>query len=183
MLVTGTTGCGQVDDARRDDRAHQRDGRASTSSRSRTRSSTCTGTTSSRDRPARGRQRHRLLRDRAPPRAAPGPGRDPDRRDARRDDGPHRARGRRDGAPGPLDGPHARRARDDQPDPRLLPARRSISRRARCSPGRSRASSPSGSCRDPTGMGRIAITEILHDDRARPRPDPRPQAHRRAART
>ena len=38
--------------------------------------------------PARGRHGHRLLQARAAPRPAPGPGRDPHRRDARRGDGP-----------------------------------------------------------------------------------------------
>ncbi len=54
-------------------------------------------------------------------RPAPGPRRDPDRRDARRGDGADRALGRRDRSPGPLHRPHPRRNRDDQPDHRLLP--------------------------------------------------------------
>ena len=53
---------------------------------------------------------------------APGPGRDPDRRDARRGDRPHRARGRRDRPPRALDPAHPGRLGDDQPDHRLLPA-------------------------------------------------------------
>ena len=53
---------------------------------------------------------HRLLRARAAPRAAPGPGRDPDRRDARRGDGPHRAQRGRDRPPRALHAAHGRRA-------------------------------------------------------------------------
>ena len=49
---------GQVDDARGDDRPHQLDEVASTSSRSRTRSSSCTGQALGHQ-PARGRVRHR----------------------------------------------------------------------------------------------------------------------------
>ena len=72
--------------------------------------------------PARGRPGHRELRPRDAQGAAPGPGRDPDRRDARRGDGPHRARGRRDRPPRALHAPHPGRVGDDQPDHRLLPA-------------------------------------------------------------
>ena len=72
--------------------------------------------------PARGRPGHRVLQARAAPRAAPGPGRDPRRRDARRGDGPHRAVRGRDRPPRALDAPHRGRARDDQPHHRLLPA-------------------------------------------------------------
>ena len=52
--------------------------------------------------PARGRLRHEQLRPRDAPRAAPGPRRDPDRRDARRGDGAHRAQRGRDRPPRPL---------------------------------------------------------------------------------
>ncbi len=72
--------------------------------------------------PARSRRRHRELRAGDAPDPAPGPRRDPDRRDARRGDGPHGAVGGRDRPPRPLDPPHPRRGRDDQPHPRLLPA-------------------------------------------------------------
>ncbi len=72
--------------------------------------------------PARSRLRHRQLRpcDAACP--APGPGRDPDRRDARRGDRAHGAVGGRDRPPRALDRPHAGRDGDGQPDHRLLPA-------------------------------------------------------------
>ena len=62
------------------------------------------------------------LQARAAPRPAPGPRRDPDRRDARRGDRPDGAVGRRDRPPRALDDPHPRRGRDDQPHARLLPA-------------------------------------------------------------
>ena len=65
---------------------------------------------------------HRVVQARAAPRPAPGPGRDPDRRDARRGDGPHRAERGRDRPPRALDAAHGRRLRDDQPHHRLLPA-------------------------------------------------------------
>ncbi len=57
---------------------------------------------------------------------------------------------RRDRPPRALDAPHGRRRRDGQPHHRLLPAPPCSSRCARCSPARSRASSPSASCRTPT---------------------------------
>ena len=72
--------------------------------------------------PARGRSRHRELREGDAPGAAAGPRRDPDRRDARRGDRPHGARRRRDRAPRAVHAAHPRRHRDDQPDRRLLPA-------------------------------------------------------------
>ena len=82
---------GQVDDAGGDDRPHQRDARASTSSRSRTRSSSCTATSARSINQREVGMDTGVLQARAAPRPAPGPGRDPDRRDARRGDGPHRA--------------------------------------------------------------------------------------------
>ena len=72
--------------------------------------------------PARGRLRHRLLLEGAAPRAAPGPRRDPDRRDARRGDRAHRAQRGRDRPPRAEHAAHDRRRRDREPDRRLLPA-------------------------------------------------------------
>ena len=72
--------------------------------------------------PARSRLRHGRLRPRDAARPAPGPGRDPDRRDARRGDRAHGALGGRDRPPRALHRPHPGRDRDDQPDHRLLPA-------------------------------------------------------------
>ena len=86
--------------------------------------------------PARGRSRHRELRAGAAARPAPGPGRDPDRRAARRRDGAHRAAGRRIRPPRLLHPPHDRRGRDDRPHDRVLPTRASSSRSARSSPAR-----------------------------------------------
>ena len=72
--------------------------------------------------PARGRLRHRVVQARPAARAAPGPGHDPDRRDARRGDRPDRAERGRDRPPRALDAPHGRRLGVDQPHHRLLPA-------------------------------------------------------------
>ena len=100
--------------------------------------------------PARGGGGHRLLRARPPPRAAPGPGRDPDRRDARRGDRAHRPVRGRDRPPRALHDPHRGRGRDREPDHRLLPG-------VRAAPGARDARrhaqgrrSPSGSCPRPT---------------------------------
>ena len=102
------------------------------------------------DRPARGRRRHALLQGRAATRASPGPGRDPDRRDARRGDRADGDVGGRDRAPRALDDPHARRrpSRSTACSSSSRPA--STSRCARCSPARCAASSRSDSCRRPT---------------------------------
>ena len=113
---------GQVDDARGDDRPHQPDARASTSSRSRTRSSTCTATRRSIINQREVGLDTAVLQARPAPRAAPGPRRHPHRRDARRGDGAHRAVGGRDRPPRALHGPHRGRDRVDQPHARLLPA-------------------------------------------------------------
>ena len=68
----------QDDDARRDDRLHQRDARRAHRHDRGSRSRSCTRT--SRDgQPARGRHRHRRLLRRAAGRDAPGPRRDPRR--------------------------------------------------------------------------------------------------------
>ena len=113
---------GQVDDARGDDRLHQRAAHASTSSRSRTRSSSCTATRSRSSTSARSRSTRAVVRRGAAHRAAPGPRRDPGRRDARlRDDRDRDHRGR-DRPPGALDAAHARRDRDHQPHHLRLPA-------------------------------------------------------------
>ena len=95
----------QVDDARGDDRPHQRHARGAHrhdrgSDRVRPPRHALD------DQPARGRRRHRLVQARAAARAAPGPGRDPDRRDARRGDRADRDVGRRDRPPRALDDPH-----------------------------------------------------------------------------
>ena len=73
--------------------------------------------------PARGRPRHGELRAGAAARAAPGPGRDPDRRAPRHRDRSHRSAGGRIRPPRLLDAPHDRRGRDDRPHDRVLPAR------------------------------------------------------------
>ena len=65
----------------------------------------------------------RLVRRGAAARAPPGPGRDPDRRAARRRDRADGAPGGRVRAPRPLDAAHARRGRDVRPHGRVLPAR------------------------------------------------------------
>ena len=57
----------------------------------------------------------------AAPRAPPGPGRDPDRRAARRRDRRDRAPGGRVRPPRPLDDAHGRRRRDDRAHGRVLP--------------------------------------------------------------
>ena len=75
-----------------------------------------------RHRPARGRLRHRLVLLGHAGRPAPGPRRDPGRRDARHGDGLRGADRGRDRPPGVLDAPHHQRHRDDQPDRRLLPS-------------------------------------------------------------
>ena len=102
---------GQDDDARRDDRphqpvaaaAHRHDRGPDRDPPSRPRLHR---------QPARGRARHRVVRAGAPPRAAPGPGRDPDRRAPRRGDGADRAPGGRVRPPRALDDAHDRRRRD-----------------------------------------------------------------------
>ena len=119
----------QVDDARRDDRPHQRvAARAHHHARG---SDRVPPRRQALDhQPARGRLRHQGLRAGDAPGAAAGPRRDPDRRDARRGDGADRAQRRRDRAPRALHAPYPRRHRDDQPDHRLLPARICSSRPA-----------------------------------------------------
>ena len=112
---------GQVDDARRDDRPHElHDEQAHRHDRGPDRVRARRQALG--DQPARSRHGHGLLQARAAQGAAPGPRRDPDRRDARRGDGPDRAVGGRDRAPRALDDPHRRCDRVDQPHARLLPA-------------------------------------------------------------
>ena len=90
---------GQVDDAGRDDRRDQRDARRSTSSRSRTRSSSCTRTRSCIVNQREIGADAQSLRRGAEGRAAPGPRRDPRRRDARPGDDLDRADRRGDRPP------------------------------------------------------------------------------------
>ncbi len=73
--------------------------------------------------PARAQQRHPQLRRRAEVRAAPGSGRDPDRRDARPRDHRRGADHRRDRAPGPGHAAHQQHLRVHQPHHRRLPGR------------------------------------------------------------
>ena len=94
--------------------------------------------------------RHGVLQARAAPRPAPGPGHDPDRRDARRGDGPHGAQRRRDRPPRALHAAHGRRVGDDQPHHRLLPAAPAAAGARDDRRHAARGSSPSGSCRPPT---------------------------------
>ena len=148
---------GQVDDARGDDRPHQ------LALREAHRHDRGPGRVPAPrqavdHQPARGRRGHRLLRPRAAARAAPGPRRDPDRRDARRGDGAHRAVGGRDRPPRAVDDPHRRRRRVGQPHHRLLPA-------GRAAPG-------------PRDAGRHAQGGGLAAARADPRP-PGPRRHLR----
>ena len=172
---------GQVDDARRDDRPHQRNARPRTSSRSRTRSSSCTSTSSSiinqrevgLDTHSFKRALRRVLRQ------------DPDViliGEMRDEETVHTALSRRrDRPPRAVDGPHRRRRRDRQPHHRLLPAAHAPAGRARCSPARSRASSPSASCR-PTDGGRVRDLRDPAHDRPRARHDHGPDADRPAHR-
>ena len=103
--------------------------------------------------PARGRRGHRVLRPRAAARAAPGPGRDPGRRDARRGDGAA-PRCRR---PRPATSCSRRSTPSTRPSPSTASStssrRPSSGRPARCWPARSRRSSRSGWCRPPTASG------------------------------
>ena len=128
--------------------------------------------------PARGRPRHRVVQAGAPPRAPPGPRRDPDRRAPRRGDRPRRAPGGRVRPPRPLDAAHARRGRDDRAADRVLPAdeaaddppdhRGRAARRRQPAP----ASRRLGGGRDRRGRG-----DAEHrPDRG---PDPRPAEDRR----
>jgi hypothetical protein len=113
---------GQDDDAGDDDRLDQQATATCTSSRSRTRSSTTTPQEVAGD-AARGRHRRAVVRGGDAPRAAPGPRRDPARRDARpRDDlgGDHR---RRDGPPGVRHAAHDRRCPHRRSHHRPVPAR------------------------------------------------------------
>ena len=82
---------GQDDDARRDDRPHQRAPGASHRDDRGPDRGAAPGQAVDRE-PARDRHRHRRLPQRAQARAAPGPRRDPHRRDARPRDGVGRAR-------------------------------------------------------------------------------------------
>ena len=136
---------------------------------------------SSHHQPARGRAGHRVLQARPAARAAPGPGRDPGRRDARRGDRPHRAVRGRDRPPRALHAAHRRRAGDDQPHHRLLPApsaaagprddrRHAEGHRLPAPRPHRRRPGPRRDLRDP------------EDDRPRPRHDPGPEAHRSAPR-
>ena len=137
---------GQVDDARRDDRPHQPHAEAAHRHDRGPDRDAAPGRELHRQ-PARGRARHRLVRAGAPPRAPPGPRRDPDRRAARRGDRGDRAAGRRVRPSRPLDHAYGRRGRDDRPDGRVLPGGQAADdpvdprRRAQA------ASSASASCR------------------------------------
>ena len=112
------------------------------------------------DQPARGRQRHAGLPCRAARRAAPGPRRDPDRRDARHRDRARGARGGRDRPPRHVDAAHRRRHRDREPGDRLLPAAPAEADRAWRWRERCGASSASGSSPTIDG-GRVPGLEIL----------------------
>ena len=68
--------------------------------------------------------------------AAPGPGRDPDRGDARRGDGRHRAQRGRDRPPRAQHAAHDRRGRDASTGSSTSSRRITTSRSARCSPAR-----------------------------------------------
>ncbi|CAA9308340.1 MAG: Twitching motility protein PilT, partial [uncultured Gemmatimonadaceae bacterium] len=112
---------GQVDGARRDDPAHQRE-----AARERDHDRGPDRVPAPRHQlprePARGGHRHRELRAGAAARAAPGPGRGAHRRDPRPRHARHGAQGRRHRAPRLRDAPHHRRHADDQPRALVLPA-------------------------------------------------------------
>ena len=115
---------GQVDDTRGDDRPHQPHEEAA-HHHDRGSDRDAPSRPQQHRQPARGGDRHRLLLAGAPPRAAPGPGRDPDRRAPRPGDGRDRAAGGRVRPPRLLDHAHRRLGRDDRPDDRVLPRARS----------------------------------------------------------
>src|SRR5579884_874041 len=126
--------------------------------------------------PARGGPRHGLVRPGPPARPPPGPGRDPDRRAARRRDGGDGAARGRVGPPRALDDAHGRRLRDDRADDRVLPGGQAAA--DPLDPGRrpARGDQPAAAAaprRRPHPGGR-------GDDQQRPdrRPDPREQAGR-----
>ncbi len=114
-------GFGQVDGARRDDPAHQREA-AREHHHDRGPDRVPAPRHQLVDQPARSGRRHRILLGRAAARAAAGPRRHPDRRDPRPRDARDRAQGRRHGPPGVLDAAHHRRDADDQPRDLLLRA-------------------------------------------------------------
>ena len=111
--------------------------------------------------PARAGRRRAELRARPEGRAAPGPGRDPRRRDARPRDDLDRADRGRDRPPRVRHAAHAGHRADGRPHRRRVPARRSSSRCACSSRWRSRASSPSSCCRRPTARAARSAAEVL----------------------
>ena len=111
--------------------------------------------------PARAGRRRAELRARPEGRAAPGPGRDPRRRDARPRDDLDRADRGRDRPPRLRHAAHAGHGADRRPHRRRVPARRSSSRCACSCRWRSRASSPSSCCRRPTARAACVATEVL----------------------
>ena len=177
----------QVDDARGDDRSHQRD--RDLPHHDDRGSDRVPHPRQAVDRePARGRRRHDELRPGAEERAAPGPRRHPGRRDARpRDhrDGAHR---RRDRPPRHVDAPHARRDRDHQPHHLRVPALPAEAGPAAARLGAARPSSASGSCRAPTARAAsrrsrcssrpARVRELIEDkDRTKEIPDAIAQGH------
>ncbi len=78
--------------------------------------------------------------------------------------------------------PHRRRGRVRQPHHRLLPAGRAAPGARDAGRHAQGASSPSGSCRRPTGMGRVATCEILRMTGRVTRHDHEPGGDREAAR-
>ena len=142
------------------------------------------------DRAARDRRRHRELRLGAALRAAPGPGRDHDRRDARHRDHRHRAEGGRDRPPGDQHRAHHGRRQD-----RAAPARRLHAVRAgddahaaRREPARGRLAAPAAAPRRQGrrpgggGDGRDARHPGVHP-RREPDAAKSPSTSRRAATT
>ena len=114
---------GQVDDARGDDRPDQRRRATSTSSRSRTRSSSCTSTRAASSTSASSGADAQSFALGAQGRAAPGPRRDPRRRDARPRDDLDRADRGRDRPPRVRDAAHPGHGADRRPHHRRVPAR------------------------------------------------------------
>ena len=152
VLLTGTTGSGQVDDAGGDDRPHQLDPLAP-HRHPRGPDRVPAPRQALDHQPARGRPGHGELRPGDAQGPAPGPGRDPDRRDARRGDRAHGAGGRRDGPPRALHPAHPGRDRDDQPDHRLLPAAPPAAGAGDARGDAARAWSRSGWSRGPAATG------------------------------
>ena len=111
--------------------------------------------------PARGGRRHEELRERAQVRAAPGPRRDPHRRNARPRDDRGRAHDRRDGPPRVRHAAHELRGRGDQPHHGRVPGAPAAAD-ARAAGVRARGHRDAdAAARARKGRGRVMAAEIL----------------------